>query len=378
MLNRVVVPSRFALIYRAGKTLGYNPGLNIWEPLDEDTAEVIRWLRAGRNRNNLEEHLVKRFSYTPIMAEERLQTILKWCILRRLLYLDQEPPTPEITQPANPLATIYWICTQGCNLRCTYCYQSATVARPNELSTEEGKNLVDQALELGVRTFVFTGGEPFSRHDLLEIASYSRNRGLQTSVITNGHFITEKNVQDVAAIFNRVTISLDHSIPEHHDRHRGQGACQKAIHGIDLLLQSGANVDVNSVLSRSGLKDLNELIRFIHDRPIGQHRITTQFPMGRASSTRSEELTASELLDFCTQISQAKLNVARDEGNKIKPEGNYSTKGNCRNHCGAGLSEISVDPEGWIYPCKLLQYPQFRTANIRDQRLKRLSRTIQC
>jgi hypothetical protein len=30
--------------------LGYNPGRNMWEHLEEDTAEVLRWLRAERNR----------------------------------------------------------------------------------------------------------------------------------------------------------------------------------------------------------------------------------------------------------------------------------------------------------------------------------------
>jgi hypothetical protein len=50
LLLRVVVPSRLALIYRKGEMLGYNPGRNMWEHLEEDTAEVLRWLRAERNR----------------------------------------------------------------------------------------------------------------------------------------------------------------------------------------------------------------------------------------------------------------------------------------------------------------------------------------
>jgi MoaA/NifB/PqqE/SkfB family radical SAM enzyme len=67
--------------------------------------------------------------------------------------------------PSHPLSTVYWICTQACNLRCTYCYQDASVARDRELSTAEGYDLVDQAIEAGARTFVFTGGEPFHRRD---------------------------------------------------------------------------------------------------------------------------------------------------------------------------------------------------------------------
>lgn len=369
LLYRVVVPSRLALIYRAGETLGYNPAPNLWDRLDEACAEVLRWLRAGRDRTALEGHLVKRFGYTTVVAKERLQEIVKWCILRKLLYLDHEPSLPELTHPPNPLVTVYWICTQACNLRCTYCYQEATIARPHELSTAEAKDLIDQAVEAGARTFVFTGGEPFMRRDLLEVARYSKSRGLRTTVISNGHFIRNKNVGDVAEIFDLVTISLDHVIPEYHDQHRGEGSWRRASNAIDLLLEAGVRVDVNSTLSRDGLQDVKELLQLGQTRQIGQHKIVPQFPMGRGACNRNDELTPNELIHLSDRLHIAICDMAEDTQACIKPEGAYNAKGKRRIHCGAGLSEVSIDPEGWVYPCKLLQYPQFRTQNIRDARL---------
>jgi radical SAM protein with 4Fe4S-binding SPASM domain len=371
MIFRLFVPSRIALIYRDGETLGYNPAINVWYRLDEDTAEVIRWLRAGRDRNSLQDHLVRRFNYTLVVAQKRLQEILKWCVVRKMLYLDKEPDFPPIIHPSNPLVTVYWICTQACNLRCTYCYQSAEVARPNELSTVEGKNLVDQAVEAGVKTFVFTGGEAFLRRDLLEVARYSSEQGLRTNVITNGQLINRKNIQEVGEIFNKVTISLDHAIPEHHDRNRGQGSWMRAVNAIELLVEAGVPVDINSVLSRFGLKDLGELLSFVNQKRVDQHRITPQFPMGRGACSRSGELTSSEILNLSDQIYHAKRDLVggNESETKHKIDGNYNNKGIRRNHCGAELSEVSVDPEGWVYPCKLLQYPQFRTGNIREQPL---------
>ena len=119
MLGRIVVPSRFAMINRSGEVVGYNPGLNTWERLPTDTAEVIRWLRAGRDRDGLEDHLARRFGYTKDAAAGRLRKILEWCVLRRLLYLDQQLEFRDgQTAAGRPLFTIYWICTQACNLRC--------------------------------------------------------------------------------------------------------------------------------------------------------------------------------------------------------------------------------------------------------------------
>ena len=372
LLDRAVVPARLSLIYRSGHTMGYNPKLNTWERLPADTAELIRWLRAGRGRDALAAHLMRRFGYEAGHARARIQEIIQWCILRRLLYLDGEPAIPALTLPENPLSAVYWICTQACNLRCSYCYQDADVARKHELSTAEAKQLVDQAVEVGASTFVFTGGEPFVRRDLLEIARYSRDRGLRTNVITNGHYITKKTIGEVASIFHQITVSLDHMIPEHHDEVRGKGSWKHAVNASELILAAGVSLDVNSTLSRLGLKDVGELLRLGERFRIGRQRIVPQFPMGRGGNNRRTELTPDEVLNLGDTLNAAKQALAEDGHVPASLEGNYSTKRMRRNHCGAGLSEISVDPEGWVYPCRLLQYPNLKGDNIRTRSLREI------
>ena len=344
MLDRVVVPDRLALICRDEESVAYNPNLNLWERVDRDTAEALRWLRAGRPRSELASHLARRFASDPGVAEERLAAIVKWCVLRRILYLDQQLNV-SASGPDATLSTVYWICTQACNLRCTYCYQEAAVARRDELTTAEGFQLIDHAVAAGADTFIFTGGEPFSRKDLLQLARYSRGRGLRTNVITNGHFVTEKTAKDVAEAFHTITISLDHDIPEHHDRARGDGSWARAVRAIELLLGLGADVDVNTVLSRYGLSDLQALLRFGRDHDLGQHKVVPQFPMGRGGGSREDELEPDELLALNDRMQQAERDLGPHE-KRAGVEGESSGKRQLRKHCGAGLSEVSVDPEG--------------------------------
>ena len=246
------------------------------------------------------------------------------------------------------------------------------MARPDELTTAEGKILIDQAAEAGARAFIFTGGEPFNRRDLLELARHSRKRGLVTTIITNGHYINAKNVKEVAEIFHGVTISLDHGIAEHHDRNRGKGSWARAANAIDLLLEAGVDVDVNSTLSRLGLKDAEALLSFVRKRRIGMHRIVPQYPMGRGAQARADELTPAELLSLDDQLHRINQDLDDSGQNELELEGSATDKLTRRNHCGAGLSEVSVDPEGWVYPCKLLQYPEFRAGNVRDQHLTQI------
>lgn len=373
LLSRAVIPTRLALISRAGQTVGYNPNLNVWYRVDDDAAEVLRWLRAGRDRASLAAHLSRRFQRDPADAEERLGQIVRWAVLRRLLFLDAEPDVQVPHGVPTRLATVYWICTQACNLRCVYCYQEATVPRPHELSTQEGLDLVDQAVEVGASTFVFTGGEPFSRRDVMEIARYSRSRGLRTNVITNGHYITPRRIDEVAEIFHRVTVSLDHGVPEHHDRSRGQGSWRKAAAAVDLLLDAGVPVDVNSVLTRPGLDDAKHLLDFVRSRTVGQHRIVPQYPMGRGAESRDDELAPEQLLDFEDELHR--IGEELDGSTPGRRHACEETKGSLRTHCGAGLSELSVDPEGWVYPCKLLQYGQNRLGNVRERRLAEIFTT---
>jgi radical SAM protein with 4Fe4S-binding SPASM domain len=362
LLARAVLPTRLALIQRGGETVAYNPRLNVWHRVPEDVAEVLRWLRAGRDRSALAMHLQRRFGST--VSAGRLAQIVQWLLLRRLLYLDAEPALPlKSRRGPGSIIAVYWVCTQACNLRCTYCYQDATMARPDELSTDEALALVDQVAEIAARAFVFTGGEPFSRRDLLTIAQYAKACGLVTNVISNGHHITERNVHEVARVFDRVTISLDSGIACHHDASRGQGSWSRAARAIDLLLDAGAAVDVNSVINRAGLDDLSELFGFLRKRQIGDHRIVPQSPMGRGADRRDDELSDEQMVGFEDQLFAS----------GSSPRG--VTKGRTRNHCGAGLSELSVDPEGWVFPCKLLQYPENRVGNVRESTLAQLVNT---
>jgi radical SAM protein with 4Fe4S-binding SPASM domain len=99
--------------------------------------------------------------------------------------------------------------------------------------------------------------------------------------------------------------------------------------------------------------------------------------MGRGNLESNDDLSPQDLLGLSDRVvaSQRAVHHAQDveEGQgRVRREGDYSRKGLRRQHCGAGLSEISVDPEGWVYPCKLLQYAQYQGENIRVKRLKEI------
>ena len=66
-----------------------------------------------------------------------------------------------------------WEVTQSCDLACKHCRAAAQpIAHPDQLSTAEGKALIDQIAAMQIPIFVFTGGDPLKRPDLYELIRY--------------------------------------------------------------------------------------------------------------------------------------------------------------------------------------------------------------
>ncbi|MDE3163967.1 MAG: radical SAM protein, partial [Acidobacteriota bacterium] len=76
-----------------------------------------------------------------------------------------------------------WEVTQACDLACVHCRASAQPERhPEELSTAEGKRLIDEIAALRVPVFVLTGGDPIKRPDLFELIGHARQVGVRVSL----------------------------------------------------------------------------------------------------------------------------------------------------------------------------------------------------
>ena len=81
-----------------------------------------------------------------------------------------------------------WEVTQSCDLACKHCRAAAQpIAHPDQLSTEEGKALIDQIAEMKVPIFIFTGGDPLKRPDLYDLIRYCDQKGREGCGNALGH-----------------------------------------------------------------------------------------------------------------------------------------------------------------------------------------------
>src|SRR5271169_6281052 len=119
---------------------------------------------------------------------------------------------------------VIWEVTQGCDLACVHC---RAIAQPNrnplELSTEEGKRLIDEIARMQVPVFVLTGGDPIKRPDLFELIVHARKAGVRVSLTPSAtRLLTRDVIQRLKkAGLARLAISLDGSYRKVHDAFRG-------------------------------------------------------------------------------------------------------------------------------------------------------------
>jgi 12,18-didecarboxysiroheme deacetylase len=153
---------------------------------------------------------------------------------------------------------VVWNVTQRCNLKCDHCYAHATAGlAPDELSTDEGKALIDDLAAFGSPVILFSGGEPLVRADLVELADYAVAAGMRAVISTNGTLISESLAERLKQVgLSYVGISLD-GLAGTNDRFRGvDGAFAAAMRGIKACQAVGLKVGLRYTITQYNLDDL--------------------------------------------------------------------------------------------------------------------------
>lgn len=179
---------------------------------------------------------------------------------------------------------VVWNITRTCNLKCQHCYtDSANRRYSGELSTEEGRAVLDDLAAFQVPAVLFSGGEPLSRPDVFELAAYARSLGLHVVLSTNGTLIDRETAQRLKDLkFAYVGISLDSAFPEVHDHFRGvEGAYERTMRGFRHCVDVGQKVGLRLTLTRETCENLDRIFDLIEREGIHRACFYHLCPSGR-------------------------------------------------------------------------------------------------
>jgi Fe-coproporphyrin III synthase len=188
---------------------------------------------------------------------------------------------------------VVWNVTRRCNLKCIHCYaQAQDQSFADELTTDEGKRLVDDLADFGVPVILFSGGEPLIRKDLPELAGYAVRKGMRAVISTNGTLIdpqTAKVLKDIGLSY--VGISLD-GMESINDRFRGvTGAFHAALKGIQNCRDAGIKVGLRFTLNRFNVFEVPNIFALLKEMNIPRACFYHLVYAGRGSTLVQDDLT---------------------------------------------------------------------------------------
>jgi 12,18-didecarboxysiroheme deacetylase len=191
---------------------------------------------------------------------------------------------------------VVWNATRRCNLKCVHCYAHAKdIPYDNELSTQEGRALIDDLAGFGVPVILFSGGEPLVRRDLAELAGYAVEKGIRAVISTNGTLITPEKAKVLKDIgLSYVGVSLD-GMAEIHDKFRGvNGAFQKAMEGIRHCQDVGIKVGLRFTINKFNVAEIPAIFDLLEEREIPRICFYHLVYAGRGSELVKDDLTHEE------------------------------------------------------------------------------------
>lgn len=257
--------------------------------------------------------------------------------------------------------------TERCNNACLHCYINLPVddlrAKRHELQTDQWKDILQQAANLGALTVRFTGGEPLLRPDFAELYLFARRLGLRVLLFTNARLITP----ELTDLFSRVPPlkKIEVSVYGMHPRSYDTVSCVPGAYaefqrGVYLLLQRQIPFVVKSVLLPPNRDERAEFEAWAATLPGMNHRPSYSIFLdlrGRRDSPAKDRLIKS----FRFSPEEGLEILTKNEDEFGKDTAMFCSKflghiGDQLFNCGAGETGC-VDAYGNYQMCVLLRHP---------------------
>lgn len=293
----------------------------------------------------------------------------------------------------HPISLVHFV-TRRCNARCSFCFIDFEHPSPKsaELTADEIDRLT-RSMGPNLSNVNLTGGEPFLRSDLIDIArSYYRNTGVQSIYITSNGGFPERIDAFASAVATEfpdrkliISLSID-GFPDDHDRIRKvPGLFDKTMRSYHALRSIGGGVSANIAITVS--HENHATVADLYDMLIGEQGVRAV----TAIIVRDEgvyEVPEDHRRSVLRTYQLLTANIVRDlRSGRLEGYDQSTLQGRLMNKKNEMLYEIMseiylephfvstcyagslfgvVDVDGTVYPCEVLDSP---IGNLRDHDL---------
>ncbi len=293
---------------------------------------------------------------------------------------------------------VVWNFTQACNLKCKHCYQNATSKPlPDEMTLEQKLKVIDEMGDEYVPFIAFAGGEPLMGRNFWDILKRCKERGIHTTVASNGTIITKEIAAKLVEYgVKYVEISIDSSIPEKHDEFRGiKGAWKRAMEGIRNAADTpGLRVGMATCISKLNYDEAEDIIKLAIDSGCSTFVHFNYIPVGRGVESKIADIGPEErenllkllnkylqngkisIMSTAPQLARACYMYAEMEGMMAVGHAGSAPGTKTRvlakyiGGCGAARCYCAIEPNGDVTPCVYI--PHRVLGNLKEKSLKEI------
>lgn len=253
--------------------------------------------------------------------------------------------------------------SNACNFKCQQCFtESPSKPICGTLNLDDIRKLADEADELGMYEVLIEGGEPLVNKDLYEIIKTFGADRFYIEMTTNGYLLTEEVAQKLKeAGMSRVSVSLDSTKADEHDRYRGvKGAYEHALVALENAKNAGMQASVNFLVGHYNIHsgEVEEICEFCKEKDY-HFSLVLATPTGNWRGKYDVMITAEEA-KYLETLRDKYRHIWRDiwpplPNKKVKVSG-----------CIA-VNRPYINPYGDVLPCS---YLHMKLGNIKEQSLK--------
>jgi radical SAM protein with 4Fe4S-binding SPASM domain len=182
-----------------------------------------------------------------------------------------------------PLEELFVEVTNRCLQGCIHCSSCAVAETATAIPLAQLCSLIDEATELGLKSFTISGGEPFLYPHLDQLISYIHSKNIDFSIYTCGvvhntdgqlSCLSDKQLEYVASMSPRsVIFSLHGASGEVHEFiSKVPGSFSLTLESIRKAIRIGLNVELHFVPMQINIYDIRSLVHLA--KSIGISRVS--------------------------------------------------------------------------------------------------------
>ncbi|MET1160663.1 MAG: GTP 3',8-cyclase MoaA [Thermoprotei archaeon] len=245
--------------------------------------------------------------------------------------------------------------TNRCNHKCIFCHREGIpYSDPSrELSSSDWGFLAHVAINLGIKYYKITGGEPLIRNDIVGIISEIKEAGGSVSIVTNGSLL-DKHARELAESgIEYVNVSLHSLDPEKFRKITG-GNLDRVLNGIREAVDHGIRIRIDYVVLSWNFNEYRNIIEYASRNGFDLN-IIELIPLGiTIDEWKNLHRSLDEIENYLETISVAKrVREFQSRPVYILPSGIEITlvKGVCNPELCMKCTRLRMTPEGYIKTC---------------------------